>query len=194
MDVTTTRPRRRRQRTMKRAVRTVGMLMASGVLAAACSHSSSGPGVANASSSSSARVASSSSSSTTASPLALAQCMRNHGIHDFPDPDSSGNFDLGGGDLNPNNPSYQAATQACRSLGSAGKASAASLSPQQIAAVVRFAECVRSHGVDNYPDPDSSGRIPGIRHFGIDPNSSQFQAANNACKHYVSSIPVQEAP
>jgi hypothetical protein len=180
---------------MKRVVRTVTVLIASGVLAAACSHSSSGPGVANASSSSSASVASSSSRSSPASPLALAQCMRNHGIHDFPDPDSSGNFDLGGGsDLNPNNPSYQAAARACRSLGSAGKASAASLSPQQIAAVVRFAECMRSHGVDNYPDPDSGGRIPGIRHFGIDPSSSQFQAANNACEHYVSSLAVQEAP
>jgi hypothetical protein len=116
--------------------------------------------------------------------------MRNHGVHDFPDPDSSGNFDLsGGGDLNPSNPTYQAAAQACRSFGSAGKDSAPSLSPQQITAVVKFAECMRNHGINNYPDPDSSGHIPGIRHFGIDPNSPQLRAAANACKQYVLGIP-----
>ena len=116
--------------------------------------------------------------------------MRAHGVRDFPDPDSSGNFDLsGGGDLNPANPTYQAAAQACRSLGSAGKDSAPALSPQQIAASVKFAQCMRNHGVSNYPDPDSSGHIPGIRHFGIDPNSSQFVAASNACKHYMRGIP-----
>jgi hypothetical protein len=121
--------------------------------------------------------------------------MRSHGIHDFPDPDSRGNFDLGGStDLNSSNPTYQAATHTCGSLGIAGKASAPSLSPQQVAALVRFAGCMRSNGINSYPDPDSSGRIPGIRHFGIDPNSSQFQAANNACQHYVSSIPAEEAP
>ena len=195
MEIRTTRHRTRRQRPVKRAGRTVTVLAAFGVLATACSHSPSGPGVANASSSSSAGVASSSSTSTPASPLAFAQCMRNHGIHDFPDPDSRGNFDLAGGtDLNSSNPTYQAATQACSSLGTAGKATAPSLSPQQVAAVVSFAECMRSHGINSYPDPDSSGRIPGIRHFGIDPNTSQFQAANNACQHYDSSIPGQEAP
>jgi hypothetical protein len=116
--------------------------------------------------------------------------MRAHGVQDFPDPDSSGNFDLsGGGDLNPTDPTYQAAAQACRSFGSAGKGSQSSLSPQQIAATVKFAQCMRAHGVNNYPDPDSSGRIPGIRHFGVDPNSPQFQPAVNACKHYMSGVP-----
>jgi hypothetical protein len=195
MEIRTTRRRTRRQRPVKRAGRTVTVLAAFGMLATACSHSSAGPGVADASSSSSASGASTSSTSTPASPLAFAQCMRNHGIHDFPDPDSSGNFDLSGGtELNSSNPTYQAATEACSSLGSAGKASGPSLSPQQVAAVVSFAECMRSHGIHNYPDPDSSGRIPGIRHFGINPNSSQFQAANDACAHYISSIPGQEAP
>jgi hypothetical protein len=53
---------------------------------------------------------------------------------------------------------------------------------------------MRNHGIHDFPDPDSSGNFPGIRHFGIDPNTSQFQAANNACQHYVSSIPGQGAP
>jgi hypothetical protein len=114
--------------------------------------------------------------------------MRAHGVRDFPDPDSNGEFDLsGGGDLNPTDPAFQAAAQACGSSG-AGKA-VPHLSPQQIAASVKFAQCMRNHAITNYPDPDSRGHIPGIRRFGIDPNNSQFQAASNACEHYMRGIP-----
>ena len=116
--------------------------------------------------------------------------MRAHGVHDYPDPDSSGNFDLSGkGDLTPTSPTFQAAARTCRSLGSATKSSAPSLSPQQIAATVEFAQCMRIHGIANYPDPNSTGQIPGIRHFGIDANSPQFHTATDACEHYMHGIP-----
>ncbi len=171
-------------------VRAVTVLTAFGMLATACSHSPSGPGVANGAPPSSANLAASPSSSASADPLAFARCMRAHGVQDFPDPDSSGNFDLsGGGDLNPTNPTYQAAAEACRSLGSAGKDSQPSLSSQQIAATVEFAKCMRNHGIRNYPDPDSSGHIPGVRHVGVDPNSSQFHAAVSACEHLMRGVP-----
>jgi hypothetical protein len=48
--------------------------------------------------------------------LAFSACMRGHGIKDFPDP-SSGGIQLHSGpgsDLNPNNPQFQAAQQACQ--------------------------------------------------------------------------------
>ena len=195
MDSTATRRRTSRQRPdrrKRRALRVLGavtMLTALGALASACSQSPSGPGAASGTSSSSSSGASPPGSAASAGPLALAQCMRAHGVHDFPDPDSTGNFDLsGGGDLNPANPTYQAAAQACRSFGSASKASEPSLSPQQIAATVQFAQCMRAHGVTNYPDPDSSGHIPGVRRLGVDPNSPQFQPAVNACEHYMQGI------
>jgi hypothetical protein len=193
MNTTATRLCTRRQRPVRRTgravtvLRVITVLAAVGVLATACSHSSSGPGVASGPSSPSEN-GSSSGSPASAGPLALARCMRAHGVHDFPDPDSSGNFDLsGGGDLNPDYPAYQAAAQACGSSGG-GKVTS-HLSPQQIAATVQFAQCMRNHGITSYPDPDSSGNIPGIRHYGIDSNSSQFQAAENACKHYMRGIP-----
>jgi hypothetical protein len=47
-----------------------------------------------------------------------------------------------------------------------------------------FSACMRSHGVPKFPDPDSTGRIP-LRAgpgTGIDPESSQFKAAANACR------------
>ena len=49
--------------------------------------------------------------------LAYARCMRAHGISDFPDPNAQGGIALSpqpGGDLEPNNPRFQAANQACQ--------------------------------------------------------------------------------
>ncbi|MFL5798489.1 MAG: hypothetical protein ACJ77A_11230 [Actinomycetota bacterium] len=48
---------------------------------------------------------------------------------------------------------------------------------------VAFSACMRSHGVPNYPDPDSSGQLPkpDARHLGV--SSSQLRAAQQACQH-----------
>jgi hypothetical protein len=40
---------------------------------------------------------------------------------------------------------------------------------------------VRAHGVANFPDPDSTGRIPDPASVGIDQGSPKFEAANQAC-------------
>ena len=56
--------------------------------------------------------------------MAYTRCMRTHGISDFPDPTPNpggpgGSFQFNGGpgsDLNPHNPSYEAANKACQSL------------------------------------------------------------------------------
>jgi hypothetical protein len=56
--------------------------------------------------------------------LNYSKCMRNHGVKDFPDPQGSGSgggigISIHGGassDLNPNNPTFQAAQKACQSL------------------------------------------------------------------------------
>lgn len=43
---------------------------------------------------------------------------------------------------------------------------------------------MRAHGVTNFPDPDSTGRIPDPASFGIDQGSPQLEAANQACGKY----------
>jgi hypothetical protein len=43
---------------------------------------------------------------------------------------------------------------------------------------VKFAECVRAHGVPHFPDPDASGNF----NFGVDVSAAVFTAAVNACK------------
>jgi hypothetical protein len=62
--------------------------------------------------------------------------------------------------------------------GSAGPAVArAGASPSRPSGggMVAFAACMRSHGVPDFPD---SGKLPP----GIDPNSPQYQAAQDACQ------------
>ena len=51
------------------------------------------------------------------------------------------------------------------------------------ASLVRYSACMRSHGVPNYPDPDSSGQLPkpDARHLGV--SSSQLRASQQACQH-----------
>ncbi len=48
---------------------------------------------------------------------------------------------------------------------------------------VAYSACMRSHGVPNFPDPDSSGQLPkgDAQQFGV--SSSQLQAARRACQH-----------
>jgi hypothetical protein len=44
-----------------------------------------------------------------------------------------------------------------------------------------FSRCMRSHGVSEFPDPDSSGAIPKVTPQQLAVDSSQFQAAQSAC-------------
>ena len=49
---------------------------------------------------------------------------------------------------------------------------------------VKFAECIRSHGVSEFPDPDASGQFAyGIPSYSspLDPSSAAWQHAFGAC-------------
>jgi hypothetical protein len=56
---------------------------------------------------------------------------------------------------------------------------------------------VRAHGITNFPDPGSDGRIPDPASVHIDQGSPQFQAANQACRQwrppYMPSNPAYDA-
>ncbi|MGO9961575.1 MAG: hypothetical protein ACLP50_37315 [Solirubrobacteraceae bacterium] len=143
----------------------------------------------------------SSSTSSSGGPLATAlaysRCMRSHGIHDFPDPTTPPGggvtFQLNGGagsDLNHTNPTFQAASQACRTLSPGGQQAPAAPT-SQIAEEVTWAHCLRSHGVPGFPDPNSNGAIDSAK---FDPSSPAFQRASAACKSLQPSGPVAAAP
>lgn len=164
-------------------------LVAAALSVAACGGGSNGPGVAGAGSTTTG--SSSSGGSTKASALAYSKCMRSHGLSDFPDPDSKGQIQLTAGpgsDLLPDSPQFKSATQACKSL-MPGPGSPAE-QRRDFARALKFAQCMRSHGVQ-IPDPQPPGSGPTTAsHKGsggngngppIDPNSPQFKRAQQAC-------------
>lgn len=162
-----------------------GVLTALSVLALCAALSACGS-----SSSSSSRTTVVSSPTSTAryqARLNLAKCFRAHGIN-VPDPTSGGALPEGAlGDLGSYPQSQvQAATQACRQYLTQAFPQL-NLTPAQRAQLqqqlVKFAECMRSHGVD-IPDPTFNGTGFGFRGaFGsVDRNSPAFRSALTACK------------
>jgi hypothetical protein len=121
-------------------------------------------------------------------PVAFARCMRSNGVPNWPDPDSSGVFDkskLASQQLGASTTRVQAAQRACNHLLPNGGSGPNAARVQQVKALsLRFAQCVRAHGVPNFPDPDSTGRIPDPASAGIDQGAPKFESANQACGRY----------
>ena len=121
--------------------------------------------------------------------LAFSQCMRAHGVPNFPDIShgmriavSPGSATVNG--VQVNSPAFHSGMQTCRSkLPGGGHPGPPSQSQRRQA--LAFSQCMRTHGVPNFPDPSFSGngaRIQlGAGSGGIDPNSPAFQAAQKAC-------------
>jgi hypothetical protein len=117
--------------------------------------------------------------------LKFSQCMRSHGVPKFPDPSARGGIDIGStSGLDPRSPSFQTAQNACRKLlpggGPGGRPIPASVRRQ----ILAQAQCMRMHGVPNYPDPQFQGgavRIGFGSNSGIDPSSPGFKQAVQAC-------------
>ena len=120
--------------------------------------------------------------------VAYAGCIRSHGVPNWPDPNSSGVFDkskLTSQQLGASSSKVQAAQTACRHLlPNGGNGPTPAQVQQAKAQALEYSRCVRSHGVSNFPDPDSTGRIPDPASVGIDQGSPKFEAANQACGKY----------
>ncbi len=79
----------------------------------------------------------------------FAECMRTSGVPHFPDPDSKGTFNFG---VDVSKTVFGKAVDACKALEPPGALSA-TRTPKQQSASLRFAQCVREHGVKDFPDP-----------------------------------------
>ena len=86
----------------------------------------------------------------------FAQCMRDTGITDFPDPGVSGGFTIdaiaNGSSLDTDSPAFDRAMSACKDLEPAGFTGGERSTEQQQAALL-FAQCIRDNGVQDFPDP-----------------------------------------
>jgi hypothetical protein len=113
--------------------------------------------------------------------LAYAECMRAHGLPGFPDPQSDGAFNstqANGGDFH--GPQFQSANKSCAHLEGPGMTSAQF--QQNVRQALRFAACMRAHGIANFQASAGQGGQIAIGAQGADPNSPQFQSAQRACR------------
>ena len=158
---------------------------------AGCSSGSPGPSVASAGTTPNTRAAATGSH---ASPLAYSQCMRAHGIKDFPDPDSQGRIGIQAGpgsDLGSDKPQFQAAQRACQSLRPPPPPGQQKTDLQN---ALKFSQCMRAHGIKDFPDPQQTGQGVGISIHGspgsdLNPNNPTFTAAQKACQHFIGTAP-----
>lgn len=150
------------------------------VVAAACAESSAGPGVAGEGSTSASPSASPSGDLRDAQ-LAYAQCMRDHGITDFPDPQPGGGIALQGepgSDLDPDSPQFQDADEACNSLLPPPSGEEEEEAREEMLA---YAECMREHGFPDFPDPQPGEGINLDAGEHPEFDSPQFDEASEAC-------------
>jgi hypothetical protein len=172
-----------------------GVIVVFGLLASACGGTSPSASVAQLGTTTTSRPAKGPSNGN-GSPLAYAQCMRAHGVADFPDPNSQGGFTLQAGpnsDLSANSSAFQQANQDCQRFtptSGLGHGPSPAQVAQAQAQALKFSQCMRSHGLTDFPDPVfHSGGGGGISisikagpGSDLTPNSPAFQSAQTACQ------------
>ncbi len=91
-------------------------------------------------------------------PLAFAKCMRANGVAGFPDPQpgSGALFPISSG-VDQASPAFRTAQARCsRYLQAALPGGGGHPSAQTMAKLVRIAQCMRAHGIPQFPDPQTS--------------------------------------
>lgn len=159
----------------RRAVRAAGPLMAGMLAAAFAVACSSGP--------SGAAASSTQTQSKYDQAVAYAQCMRSHGVPDFPDPNAKGEFALTGTNVNPGSQQFQSAQEACQHLDKNTGIQSPASHAAEVNQALQYVNCMRSHGVLNFPEPPADGqmKVPSS----VDTSSPRFQAAQRACRSYL---------
>ena len=165
---------------------TVGLLL----LTAAC-----GSGTSSSSTSSTSGTSSTSSTSSSGTggvsaayvsdKLGVARCLRAHGMPNYPDPNASGQEPPNSKQLI-KSPQGQAAVGACSYWGNRIQNDVAAQNQAAIGEYVRFAQCMRAHGLPSFPDPaNAEGRVEFVlsaSQDGFDPHSPQVLAKAHQCE------------
>jgi hypothetical protein len=79
----------------------------------------------------------------------FAECIRAHGVRDFPDPDAKNQFQYG---VSVSPAVWTKAVSACKDLQPPGTLSG-KRTPRQQSTALKFAQCMRDNGVKDFPDP-----------------------------------------
>jgi hypothetical protein len=122
--------------------------------------------------------------------VAYSQCMRSHGAPFWPDPSQApgGTWDY---KITPlishqeSGPGWHAALKACRKLAPKELPFTAAQIQAALPKLLKLANCMRAHGIANFPDPIARPDFIGFKiPAGADPHSPRFQAAQQACRVY----------
>ena len=119
--------------------------------------------------------------------LAYSQCMRSHGFPNFPDPNSQGQVNVSG--VDPNSAPFKAASGRARNSSLERRASLPlrRSSKRCLPTRSKFAQCMRAHGITDYPDPQVSGggistSINGVKNSDLNPKNPRFRVAQKTCQ------------
>jgi hypothetical protein len=124
-----------------------------------------------------------------------AQCMRQHGIPDFPDPvvDQNGQLSLPEGpagehlktELNANPDAQRACQPILDRLPASARNSRPEYTQEDLANLLKFAQCMRRNGIPDFPDPKADGSFPlAGTSMAAEGKSPRVLAAMQACKQY----------
>ena len=126
--------------------------------------------------------------------LAFSQCMRGHGVANFPDPSADGQVKIASSSgINFSSPAFEAAESACQNLADGGP-TASGPSPEILGKFLAFSKCMRAQGISDFPDPTTSPPPPApgrtVSNDGVylfiavtfDVNSPTYKAASAACR------------
>jgi hypothetical protein len=108
---------------------------------------------------------------------AYAQCIRDNGVPDFPDPDANGEL-RGPAHEKQSDPKFQAAQEKCRNLAPGGEHQRSD--PAAVEQLRKFSQCMRDNGLPDFPDPDANGQLRGAGHEQQD--TPTYRAAMEACR------------
>lgn len=85
----------------------------------------------------------------------FADCMRSHGVPNFPDPSSGGGIQLPPG-TNPQSPTFRSAQSACVKLMPGPGGPLGHDSEARKLQLLHLAQCMRRHGISTFPDPTAN--------------------------------------
>ena len=170
-DVISTQGAKRRSRLSR--TRFVALTLVGIVLLAAACGGSAPSGVASVGSTTSSTLSSPAdnsgppiSAATAKAQLAYSECIRSHGVANFPDPQPGGGYARVSG-LDQNSAQFLSAQKACASLEEAAGMAPPTKAEQEAheAMMLKISACMRAHGVTNFPDPNPQGG------FAVSPSS-----------------------
>jgi hypothetical protein len=161
--------------TLSRHLRPLAALAMAALIGAGCSNEDGNAGNTNAANSEKA--------------VKFAECMRDNGVSEFPDPDASGELTidgvLNGSSLDPDAPAWKQAIGACKDLQPPGFTGDEHVTDEKQDVRLEFAQCIRDNGVKDFPDPGKDDplvntyRIPSANRPG---GMAILNAAMQACR------------